>query len=380
MKYEKEINLKDKLKKESGLIVKLGFDPTSPDLHLGHYVVLRGAKTLQDMGHEINIIIGDFTASIGDPSGRNKLRPPLNNDEIKKNAETYMKQVFMILDEKKTKILKNSNWLSAITASNMLKLLSTITVSQILAREDFKKRFEDNVSIHLHELVYPLFQGLDSVKIKADIELGGSDQLFNLFMGRELQKHYKMEEQAIITFPLLVGLDGEKKMSKSLKNHIGFLDSSEDKFGKIMSISDETMWKYYDVLLEKTEKEINEYKNNNVNPKEYKIQLAKYIVEVFHGDDIANKEVKKFETKFVKKDFSNTDIVEFELDGEEMSLAKIIKDLNMASSISDAGRKIEQKGVKINEVVVSDKHVKVKKNDNFLLQVGKKHAVNLKFK
>lgn len=377
---EQQVGLEEKLASGKTLNIKLGFDPTSPDLHLGHYIVLRGAKKFQDMGHNVTIIVGDFTAAIGDPSGRNKLRPPLSEDDIAANAQTYMDQVFMVLDKDKTKVSFNSKWLNKLDMKNMLALLSSITLSQMLVRDDFRKRFDAQIPIHMHEMVYPLMQGLDSVAIKADVELGGTDQTFNLMMGRQLQKDRKMSEQAVVTFPLLVGLDGVKKMSKSLGNHIGLLTPATEKFGKIMSISDDNMWNYWQVLAEKTPQEVEEMKNSGRNPRDIKLDLAAHVVELFHGQEAALQEKQNFLDKFSNKKLVDVEEVEISIEGEDIGVAKLIKELNMANSVSDAGRKMEQKGVKINQEVMSDKFAKVKKDDEFLLQVGKLHVKKVKIR
>lgn len=379
LNFEHSVGFKNDLDNKNKIhTVKLGFDPTSPDLHLGHYVVLKGAKKFQDAGHQVVIIVGDFTASIGDPSGRNKLRPPLSEEQIIENAKTYMEQVFLILDKEKTKIKRNSEWLNKLSIKDMLAILSSVTISQILAREDFKNRFESQTPIHMHELTYPLMQGLDSVAIKADIELGGTDQLFNLMMGRELQRSKGLEEQMVITFPLLVGLDGVKKMSKSLGNHIGLLEDPTNKFGKIMSISDETMWNYWKILEEKTEDEILKMKNSNINPKDFKMELAHNIVKKFHNNDIADNVKNEFINRFSNKTIENVEQLNIKLEGNDILLSHLIKNLNMATSINDANRKIEQNGVKLNKEKVSDKKSKLNKGDEFLLQVGKLHIKKIK--
>jgi tyrosyl-tRNA synthetase len=377
---EQEIGLEEKLGKNKILNIKLGFDPTSPDLHLGHYIVLRGAKKFQDLGHSVTIIVGGFTASIGDPSGRNKLRPPLSAQDIEENAKTYMEQVFMVLDESKTKVLNNSKWLASMDIKDTLAILSSVTLSQMLVRDDFRNRFEAQTPIFMHEMVYPLMQGLDSVAIKSDVELGGTDQTFNLMMGRTLQKERKMSEQAVVTFPLLVGLDGVKKMSKSLGNHIGLKESASEKFGKIMSVSDDTMWNYLTVLAEKTESEIIELKSSGKNPRDIKLDLASHVVGLFHGVEEGLSQKANFLERFSNKKLVNIEDVELEIEGDDISLAKVINDLKLASSISGAARKIEQKGVRLNQVVVTDKKERVKKSDEFLLQVGKLHVKNVRLK
>lgn len=377
---EQAIGLEDKLKTGKKLNVKLGFDPTSPDLHLGHYIVLRGAKKFQDKGHDVTIIVGDFTAAIGDPSGRNKLRPPLSKSDIDVNAQTYMDQVFMVLDESKTKVERNSQWLDKMDVRDTLALLSQVTLSQMLVRDDFKKRFNAEVPIFMHEMMYPLMQGLDSVAIKADVELGGTDQTFNLMMGRDLQKNKGQSEQAVVTFPLLVGLDGEKKMSKSLGNHIGLKDTPTDKFGKIMSISDDTMWNYWKVLLERTDEEIQVMKDSGENPKNIKMDLATEVVGLFHGFKLAEEERQKFTDRFSNKKLTDVEEIEVQIDNDEISLGHLIKNLDLATSVSDANRKIEQKGVKINQEVIADKSTKVKKDQEFILQVGKLNVKKVKIR
>lgn len=368
---DQAFGLEEKIKSGKKLTVKLGFDPTSPDLHLGHYIVLRGARKFQDKGHDVNIIVGDFTAAIGDPSGRNKLRPALTKSAIDINANTYMEQVFMVLDESKTKVVRNSTWLDKMNVRDTIALLSQVTVSQILAREDFKTRFNGSTPIFMHEMMYPLMQGLDSVAIKADVELGGTDQTFNLMMGRELQKNKGQDEQAVVTFPLLVGLDGEKKMSKSLGNQIGLKDTPTDKFGKIMSISDNTMWNYWELLIEKTKEEVQIMKDSGENPKNIKMNLAIEVVGLFHGFKIALEESEKFTERFKNKKLTNVEEVEIKIDSEDISLGHLIRNLDLATSVSDANRKIEQKGVKINQEVNADKTTKFKKDSEFILQVGK---------
>lgn len=377
---EQHVGLEEKLAQGKPLTVKLGFDPTSPDLHLGHYIVMRGAKKLQDAGHNVTIIVGDFTAAIGDPSGRNKLRPALSTQDIAENAQTYMDQVFMVLDKDKTKVVPNSKWLEKMDIKNMLALLSSITLSQMLVRDDFRKRFDAQIPIHMHEMVYPLMQGLDSVAIKADVELGGTDQTFNLMMGRQLQKDRKMSEQAVVTFPLLVGLDGVKKMSKSLGNHIGLREAPTDQFGKIMSISDDNMWNYWKVLAEKSDEEITVMKTSGRNPRDMKLDLAVEVVSLFHGQEVGLQLKQDFLDKFSNKKIINVEEIEVNIEGEEIGIAKLIKDLNMATSISDAGRKMEQKGVKINQELMIDKFAKMRKDDDFLLQVGKLHVKKVKLR
>ncbi len=377
------VGLDEKLKSNKKLTVKLGFDPTSPDLHLGHYVVLRFVKQLQDLNHKIVLVVGDFTASIGDPSGRSSTRPVLSMEQIEKNAQTYINQLGLVVDLNKVEIKKNSSWLSKIDATDMIKYMSKITVSQMLSREDFKNRYENNEPISLHEFTYPIMQALDSVFLDADLEVGGTDQTFNLMIGRQLQKALNKEEQAVVTFPILVGLDGVKKMSKSLNNYIGLTASPEEKFGLIMSVSDETMFNYFEILIGKTEDEINEMKFSNVNPMLLKMELAKDVVAIFHGNDVANIEKDKFVNKFSKKTINEDDLEIFEINESEIQLFKLIHNLGFSESMNDARRKIEQGGVKINNEKVTDKNLILNKhnfNNSFILKVGKVKVIKCLFK
>ena len=377
------VGLDEKLKSNKKLTVKLGFDPTSPDLHLGHYVVLRFVKQLQDLNHKIILVVGDFTASIGDPSGRSSTRPVLSMEQIEKNAQTYINQLGLVVDLNKVEIKKNSSWLSKIDATDMIKYMSKITVSQMLSREDFKNRYENNEPISLHEFTYPIMQALDSVFLDADLEVGGTDQTFNLMIGRQLQKALNKEEQAVVTFPILVGLDGFKKMSKSLNNYIGLTASPEEKFGLIMSVSDETMFNYFEILIGKTEDEINQMKSSNVNPMLLKMELAKDVVAIFHGNNVANIEKDKFVNKFSKKTINEDDLEIFEINESEIQLFKLIQNLGFSESMNDARRKIEQGGVKINNEKVTDKNLILNKhdfNDYFVLKVGKVKVIKCLFK
>ena len=375
---ETAVDLDKKLALGRPLNIKLGFDPTSPDLHLGHYVVLRGAKKFQELGHNVHIIVGDFTAAIGDPSGRNKLRPALSETEIDSHAKTYMSQVFMVLDEARTTVSKNSYWLGKMSITDMLKTLSEVTLSQMLVRDDFRKRFDEKTPIFMHEMTYPLMQGLDSLAIKADVELGGTDQTFNLMMGRNLQKSKGMAEQAVLTFPLLVGLDGTQKMSKSLGNHIGLMDTPSNKFGKIMSISDDTMWTYWSTLIGKSSFEISLIKNQHVNPRDAKISLASSVVELFHGIEMANKERLAFTERFSKRIITDIPCTTMSIQDDDISLGNLIKNLDMATSVSEANRKICQNAVKIDHVLVNNKAVRIKKDTEIVLQVGKLNICKVK--
>src|SRR6185437_15452527 len=296
-----EAELVEKLKLDRPLKIKAGFDPTAPDLHLGHAVLLTKARQLQDLGHEISFLVGDFTAMIGDPTGKNATRPPLSAEQIAQNAETYAKQVFKILDKDKTKICFNSEWLNKLGSSGMLKLSASMTVARMLERDDFSKRYRENKSISIHEFIYPLLQGYDSVAMESDIELGGTDQKFNLLMGRELQKHYGASQQCIIMLPLLEGLDGVNKMSKSLGNYIGITEEPNEMFGKIMSLSDDLMWRYFDLVSLKHPHEIAKFKQDieaGLNPRDVKVALALEIIERFHNKELATKALEDFELRF----------------------------------------------------------------------------------
>ena len=375
---ENVVALEEKLSLGRPLVVKLGFDPTSPDLHFGHYVALRGLKKFQEAGHIAHIIVGDFTAAIGDPSGRNKLRPPLSKEKILENAQTYLAQVFLVLDKNKTKVSSNSTWLN-MDMEKILRIMSTQTISQILAREDFSNRFKDGTPIFMHEMMYPIMQGMDSVAIEADVELGGTDQTFNLMMGRDMQSIHKKPAQAVVTFPLLVGLDGEKKMSKSLGNHIALLDSPKDIFGKVMSISDETMWNYWSILMDVSEDEVAQMKNSGQNPKDIKMTLAQKVVNILHPESVAQSVKEDFINQFSKKEVDLESVPEVVVHVEsEAHLSKIMVEVKFASSRGDATRLIKGGGVKVNGEKIADVNMVFKPGQEFLLQVGKLKYLKVK--
>lgn len=375
---ENVVALEEKLSLGRPLVVKLGFDPTSPDLHFGHYVALRGLKKFQEAGHIAHIIVGDFTAAIGDPSGRNKLRPPLSKEKILENAQTYLAQVFLVLDKNKTKVSSNSTWLN-MDMEKILRIMSTQTISQILAREDFSNRFKDGTPIFMHEMMYPIMQGMDSVAIEADVELGGTDQTFNLMMGRDMQSIHKKPAQAVVTFPLLVGLDGEKKMSKSLGNHIALLDSPKDIFGKVMSISDETMWNYWSILMDVSEDEVAQMKNSGQNPKDIKMTLAQKVVNILHPESVAQSVREDFINQFSKKEVDLESVPEVVIHVEsEAHLSKIMVEVKFASSRGDATRLIKGGGVKVNGEKIADVNMVFKPGQEFLLQVGKLKYLKVK--
>ena len=354
---------------------KLGLDPTAPDIHIGHSVVLNKLRQLQDLGHTVIFLIGDFTASIGDPSGRNITRPPLSREQIEVNAKTYLDQASLVLDREKTEIRYNSEWSDKMTATDMIKLASRYTLARLLERDDFAKRYDEQAPIAMHELLYPLMQGYDSVALKADMELGGSDQRFNLLVGRELQRQYEQEPQCILTMPLLVGLDGVNKMSKSKHNYIGITDTPNDMFGKVMSISDELMWNWYDLLSLKSNNEIATLKSecaNGRNPRDAKVLLAKEIVERFHDKTAADAAEVEFNNRFRAGEMpSEIPEVNVAATDGEIGIGKLIKEAGMVASVSEANRNVDQGGVRVNGERVSDRGLKLKAG-TYTIQVGKR--------
>ncbi|MFN3977431.1 MAG: tyrosine--tRNA ligase [Sulfurihydrogenibium azorense] len=381
-----EEELLDKLKEGRPLIVKAGFDPTAPDLHLGHTVLLQKLRTFQQLGHTVYFIIGDFTAMIGDPSGRDQTRPPLTKQQVLENAKTYKEQVFKVLDPEKTVVVFNSSWLGEMKAEDLIKLTAKYTVARMLEREDFKKRFKENIPISIHEFIYPLLQAYDSVAIKADVELGGSDQRFNLLIGRDIQKEYGIEKpQVAILLPLLVGTDGVKKMSKSYGNYIGITEPPEDMFGKVMSISDELMWQYWELLTDLTVEEIDKMKKDVesgiLHPMEVKKQLAMYIVERFHDKDSAIKAKEHFEKVHSKKEIPDDipviNVKDLNIEDKEIELFELIYLLNLAPSKAEAKRLIKQGGVKIDGEKVDDFLYKVDLTKEHIIQAGKRKFVKL---
>lgn len=367
-----EADLIEKLKENRPLRVKLGADPTAPDIHLGHTVVLNKLRQFQNFGHEVIFLIGDFTATVGDPSGKNATRPPLSREDVLRNAETYKEQIFKILDPQKTRIVFNSEWLGELGTVGMIRLASNYTVARMLERDDFKKRFANQQSIAIHEFIYPLLQGHDSVALEADVELGGTDQTFNLLIGRELQKSAGQKPQVAMTLPLLVGLDGEKKMSKSLGNYIGVTEAPSEMFGKIMSISDELMWDWYNLLSFRPLVEIAQLKAGveaGKNPRDVKILLAKEIIARFHNEDAANAAEQEFINRFQKGAMPD-EMPEFTFEGE-IGLATLLKEAGLVPSTSEAIRSAQQGGVKIDGEKVDDVRQNVQKG-TFVYQVGKR--------
>tara|TARA_B110000014_G_C20126756_1_gene601120 strand:- start:231 stop:1427 length:1197 start_codon:yes stop_codon:yes gene_type:complete len=376
--------LKNKLKKKKCLRVKVGFDPTAPDLHIGHTVVLNKLKTFQDFGHQVIFLIGDFTALVGDPSGVNETRPSLNEDEVIENSKTYKKQVFKILDKNKTEVRYNSEWMSKFSPNDFINLSSTQTVARMLERDDFNKRYKSQKPILIHEFIYPLIQGYDSVALDADIELGGTDQKFNLLLGRDVQKHFNKPQQVCMTLPLLEGTDGIKKMSKSLGNYIAVEDSPDDIFGKIMSISDDLMWKYYELLSFKSLKEIQEYKdfvNDKKNPRDIKFLLAEELVDRFHGVGSGKNALGAFVNQFSKgKKPEDIKEVSFSLPKEGITLPRLLKEVNLVKSTSEALRLIKQGAVKINDKKVINIDDFKPLEGLFICQVGKRRFAKINIK
>ncbi len=383
----REEDLRSKLERSEKtgkpLRIKLGADPTAPDIHLGHTVVIRKLKAFQELGHTVTFLIGDFTGLIGDPSGKNVTRPPLSREEIDANAETYKTQIFKLLDPKRTEIRFNSEWMDKFTAADFVKLTAKTTVRQILERDDFEKRMKEERPISLHELLYPLVQGYDSVALEADIELGGTDQKFNLLMGRNLQREFGQEAQVIMTTPLLEGLDGVNKMSKSLNNYIGIDEPPDQMFGKVMSISDELMWKYYELLTDTDVDTINALKfkcgSGDANPRDLKADLARSIIADFHSEQAAKKAQEEFDRRFVKKEIPD-EIEERSIAAGSYKLADLLTEMGLAASKAEAKRLIEQGGVKIGgeKVDVASTEIGVKTGDAMLVQVGKRRFLNIK--
>ena len=371
-----------KIKNNKSLRVKLGFDPTAPDLHLGHTVILNKLKLFQELGHTVIFLIGDFTGLVGDPSGVNETRPVLTQKEIRLNAKTYERQVFKILDPKKTEIRFNSEWMDKFSSEQFIKLSSSQTVARMLERDDFKKRYKSHKPISIHEFLYPLLQGYDSVVLKSDVELGGTDQKFNLLLGREVQKFYGQEPQSILTVPLLEGLDGVKKMSKSIGNFIAIEDDRDEMFGKIMSISDELMWRYFHLLSFKSKKDIKDLKksqDNGENPRNIKFLLAEELVDRFHGIGKGKKALEEFRSRFQKgQKPSDIKKIILPLEDKEITLPKILKESGMVKSTSEALRLIKQGAIKISGKKITDEKHKISKNSFFLYQVGKRRFLEIK--
>lgn len=380
-----EAELVEKLKTGRPLRVKAGFDPTAPDLHLGHTVLINKLRHFQELGHQVIFLIGDFTGMIGDPSGKNATRPPLSREQVLENAKTYKEQVFKILDPERTEVVFNSTWFETLGASGMIKLAAQHTVARMLERDDFAKRYGNGQPIAIHEFLYPLCQGYDSVALKADVELGGTDQKFNLLVGRELQKHYGQAPQCVLTVPLLEGLDGVNKMSKSLGNYVGIYEAPQEIFGKLMSISDSLMWRYFDLLSFKSEVEIAGYRRaveDGANPRDIKVALAQEIVARFHGPAAAAAALADFEARFRQGAMPET-MPEFDLGAESaagLPILQVLKQAGLTASTSEAMRMIAQGGVKMDGDKVSDKTLLVPVGAEVVVQVGKRKFARVRIK
>lgn len=377
-----ESDLKKKLESGKQLIIKAGFDPTAPDLHLGHTVLLNKLRHFQDLGHKVIFLIGDFTGQIGDPSGKNKTRPTLGSDELIENAKTYEKQVFKILKKELTEVRFNSEWCNDLGAAGLIGLASKYNVARMLERDDFNKRYNSNQSIAVHEFLYPLVQGYDSVALNADVECGGTDQKFNLLVGRELQRAYDQEPQVVLTVPILEGLDGTNKMSKSLNNFIGIDESPEEMFGKIMSISDELMWRWFELLSFISEKEINNLRQQvdaGTNPRDIKFLLAEELVDRFHetgqGSSCRESFLQRFQKGSLPDDIKETSLT---IESDSIPLTNLLKNTDMTSSTSEAMRLIKQGGVKIDSEKVLDPKKEIQKGSEAVYQVGKRKFLKIR--
>ncbi len=371
-----EAELIKKLAENRPLRIKAGFDPTAPDLHLGHTVLINKLKQFQDAGHEILFLIGDFTGMIGDPTGKNVTRKPLTREEVAANAETYQAQIFKILDPEKTTVMFNSTWMNEMSSAELIQLAAKNTVARMLERDDFHKRFSSNQPIAIHEFLYPLIQGYDSVAMKADVELGGTDQKFNLLMGRQLQEAFGQKPQVVMTMPILEGLDGVQKMSKSLNNYIGIADAPDEMFGKIMSISDELMWRYFELLSFRPMAEIaewNEECQKGANPRDYKFKLAQEIIARFHDEAAAVKALENFEARFQRGAIPDEmPEIELKVTGESLGIANLLKDAELTASTSEAIRMINQGAVKIDSEKVENPKLEITAGSQHVYQVGKR--------
>jgi tyrosyl-tRNA synthetase len=377
-----EEDLVRKLQSGRKLRIKLGMDPTAPDLHLGHTVVINKLRHFQDLGHHVQFLIGDFTGMIGDPTGKNQTRPPLTREQIQQNAATYQKQVFKILDPEKTEIMFNSTWSDKLGAEGMVRLCARYTVARILEREDFSRRYKSNQPIAMHELLYPLMQGYDSVAMKSDVELGGTDQKFNLLVGRELQKDWGQEPQCILTMPLLEGLDGVNKMSKSLGNYVGIDEPANEIFGKLMSVSDELMWRYFELLSFRPMNEIALWRSEVAggrNPRDVKVALAQEIVERFHGKAAAESALSEFEARFRHGEMpEDMPEVTLSVPAGGLAIAQALKQAGLTSSTTEALRMIEQGGVRLDGERISDRALKLAGGATVVAQVGKRKFARIR--
>lgn len=376
-----EAEFRERLASGKPLRVKAGFDPTAPDLHLGHTVLISKLRDFQELGHEVLFLIGDFTAMIGDPTGKSATRPPLSNEQVRENARTYEEQIFKLLDPNRTRVLFNSSWMAALPASGLIQLAATHTVARMLERDDFQKRYAGGQPIAIHEFLYPLIQGYDSVQMRADVEIGGTDQKFNMLVGRELQKHHGQRPQVVLTLPILEGTDGVNKMSKSLGNYIGIKEPPEEQFGKLMSISDTIMWRYFELLSRRDLSTIAQWKRDvdaGRNPRDVKLDLAEELVARFHGDEAGRRAREAFLSRFSRGELP-TDIPELSLkaSGGRIALPQVLKGSGLAKSTSEAIRLITQGGVKIDGDRADDPDVELAAGASYLLQVGKRRFLRV---
>jgi len=379
-----ESELTERLRSGRRLRVKAGFDPTAPDLHLGHTVLISKLRQFQDLGHEVLFLIGDFTGMIGDPTGKNATRPPLSRDEVIENARTYESQIYKILDPEKTLVMFNSSWMGEMKATDLIQLAATHTVARMLERDDFSKRYKSGQPIAIHEFLYPLIQGYDSVAMRADVELGGTDQKFNMLVGRELQKHYHHSPQVVITMPILEGTDGINKMSKSLGNYIGINEPTDEMFGKLMSISDDLMWRYFDLLSLRSSSDIQKLQESTrmgANPRDIKFDLAKELVGRFHGQDAAEIALRSFLARFQRGEIPE-EIPEIELvaQGGGLAIPRLLKEAGLTSSTSEAMRLIQQGGVRIDGERASDPGLEIPVGQTHVFQVGKRKYMRVRLR
>ena len=377
-----EQELIKKLEEGRPLRIKAGFDPTAPDLHLGHTVLINKLKQFQDLGHEVLFLIGDFTGMIGDPTGKNVTRKPLTRDEVIDNAKTYEEQIFKILEPSKTLVMFNSSWMNAMSPADLIQLAAKHTVARMLERDDFSKRYKGGQPIAIHEFLYPLIQGYDSVAMRADVELGGTDQKFNLLVGRQLQEAIGQKPQVVMTMPILEGLDGIQKMSKSLNNYVGIADLADDMFGKLMSISDELMWRYFELLSFRSISEIELWRNacnQGANPRDFKVKFAQEIIERFHNASAAIKALENFEARFQRGAMPDEiDELELKIEGVRYGIANILKDTGLTDSTSEANRMIKQGAVKIDGEKISDPKLEIPIDSNHVYQIGKRKFARVK--
>ena len=377
-----DADLEAKVKEGRPLRIKAGFDPTAPDLHLGHVVLLTKLRQFQELGHEAIFLIGDFTGMIGDPTGKSVTRPPLTEEQVKDNAKTYQEQIFKVLDPERTRVVFNSEWMGSLSASEMIQLAGKSTVARMLERDDFSKRYSGGSSISIHEFLYPLVQAYDSVMLHADVELGGTDQKFNLLLGRQMQEAYGQKPQIVLTMPILEGLDGVQKMSKSLGNYIGIDEPADEMFGKLMSVSDDLMWRYFDLLSTRSSNEIDKFRreiDEGKNPRDVKFELGKELVARFHNQSAANQALENFIKRFQKGQMpENIEELTLSADSGSISIAALLKLAKLTPSTSEAMRMVKQGAVKIDGEKIEDHQLKIEVGTNHVYQVGKRRFAKVK--